>query len=326
MNRLSIEKNLLEGLLIREPIGDEQGYWVGAPGWVWDETDRAAYLCYRIRRPRGIEPDRGGEVRIAKSSNFETFEDVWSVHKSAYESASIEKSTVKRGRDGLWRYISSYVAPEDGRWCTSINKAKSVEALDTANTQRLFTATEHGLEGVKDPWLIEADGKYHLFLSVAVNTAATSEDSHDTLDIFNTGECVSATALATSEDLDNWDWQGVVLAPEGDTGWDKYCRRINSVLPLDGKYYAFYDGSAGHHENYEEKTGLAVSDDLRNWEVLSTEGPVVLSPHASESLRYIDAQRNGDEIAFIYELTRENGAHEMRMARFPADGFSLSPH
>ena len=23
--------------------------------------------------------------------------------------------------------------------------------------------------------------------------------------------------------------------------WDKYCRRINSVLPLNGKYYAFYD-------------------------------------------------------------------------------------
>jgi len=323
MNRLSIEKNLLEGSLIREPIGDEQGYWAGAPGWGWDETDQAAYLCYRIRRPRGVEPDRGGEVRIAKSRNFETFEDVWSVHKSAYESASIEKSTIKRGKDGLWRYFTSYVAPEDGRWCTSINKAKSVEALDTANTQRLFTATDLGLEGVKDPWLIEADGRYHLFLSVAIDTDATSEDSHDTLDIFNTGECVSATALATSEDLDNWDWQGVVLAPEGDTGWDKYCRRINSVLPLDGKYYSFYDGSAGHHENYEEKTGLAVSDDLRNWEVLSTEGPVVLSPHASGSLRYIDAQHHGNEIVFIYELTRENGAHEMRVQKFTAKDFCL---
>ena len=134
---------------------------------------------------------------------------------------------------------------------------------------------------------------------------------------------VSATALATSTDLDQWDWQGIVLEPEGDTAWDKYCRRINSVLPLNGRYYAFYDGSAGHHENYEEKTGLAVSDDLKSWEVLSPDGPVVLSPHASGSLRYIDVQRMGDEVVFIHELTRANGAHEMRLAKFAADGFSL---
>jgi len=95
------------------------------------------------------------------------------------------------------------------------------------------------------------------------------------------------------------------------------------VLPLNGRYYAFYDGSAGHHENYEEKTGLAVSDDLRSWEVLSTDGPLVLSPHATGSLRYIDAQHVGDEIIFIYELTRENGAHEMRMQKFSAVDFSL---
>jgi hypothetical protein len=31
----------------------------------------------------------------------------------------------------------------------------------------------------------------------------------------------------------------------------------------------------------------------------------------------------GDEIVFIHELTRANGAHEMRLAKFAADGFSL---
>ena len=323
MNRLGIEKDLLEGPLIREPVGDEKGYWAGAPGWCWDKVDQAAYLTYRIRRPRGVEPDRGGESRIAKTTDFKVFEDVWSVQKSQYNSASIEKSTLKRGSNGQWRYFTSHVAPEDGRWCVAMNRADGVDSLDPSNTQRLFTAVDLGLEAVKDPWLLEVGGTYHLFLSVAINTASTNEDSHDTLDIFNTGECVSATALATSTDLDNWDWQGVVLAPEGDAAWDKYCRRINSVLPLNGKYYAFYDGSAGHHENYEEKTGLAVSGDLKTWEVLSTEGPVVLSPHASGSLRYIDAQHHGNEIVFIYELTRENGAHEMRYQKFPPEGFSL---
>ena len=296
MSRLNIEKELLEGAIVREPVGDEKGYWVGAPGWCWDEADQAAYLTYRVRRPRGVEPDRGGESRIARTTDFKTFDDVWSVRKNQYDSASIEKSTLKRGADGQWRYFTSFVAPEDGRWCTTINRAETV---------------------------MEVDGVYHLFLSVAKSTEATDQGSHDTLDIFNTGECVSATALATSTDLDNWDWQGIVLRPEGANAWDKYCRRINSVLPLNGRYYAFYDGSAGHHENYEEKTGLAVSDDLKNWEVLSPEGPMVLSPHASGSLRYIDAQRVGDEIIFIHELTRANGAHEMRLAKFAASGFSL---
>ena len=96
------------------------------------------------------------------------------------------------------------------------------------------------------------------------------------------------------------------------------------MLPLKGKYYAFYDGSSGHHENYEERTGLAVSDDLRNWSTLTPEGPCIVSPHATGSLRYVDAQKVGDEIISIHELTRSCGAHEMRLTRFPADGFSLA--
>ena len=323
MSTHPITEKLLSGTLVREPVGNEQGYWSGAPGWTWDETDQAAYVCYRIRRPRGVEPDRGGESRIAKTTDFKKFKDVWAVQKSAYNSASIEKSTLMRGLDGRWRYFTSYVAPEDGRWCTTINKADSVEALDPANTQRLFTATDFDLEGVKDPWLIDVNGTYHLFLSVAINTASTNDSSHESLDIFNTGECKSATALAISTDLDNWDWQGIVLQPEGDTAWDKYCRRINSVLPLAGKYYAFYDGSEGHHQNYEERTGLAVSNDLRNWETLTPDAPCIISPHTTGSLRYIDAQHHGDEIIFMHELTRENGSHEMRLTKFDADGFSL---
>ena len=323
MSTHPITEELLSGTLVREPVGNEQGYWSGAPGWTWDEIDQAAYVCYRIRRPRGVEPDRGGESRIAKTTDFKNFEDVWAVQKSAYNSASIEKSTLKRGLDGRWRYFTSYVAPEDGRWCTTINRADSVEFLDPANTQRLFTATDFDLEGVKDPWLIDVTGTYHLFLSVAINTASTNDSSHESLDIFNTGECKSATSLAISTDLDNWDWQGIVLQPEGDTAWDKYCRRINSVLPLAGKYYAFYDGSEGHHQNYEERTGLAVSNDLRNWEILTPDAPCITSPHTTGSLRYIDAQHHGDEIIFMHELTRDNGSHEMRLTKFGADGFSL---
>ena len=323
MSKHPITENLLNGTIAKEPVGDEQGYWAGAPGWYWDKQDQVSYICYRIRRPRGIEPDRGGESRIAKTSDFKTFEDVWSVHKDIYGSASIEKSILRRGNDGVFRYLTSYVAPEDGRWCVSINKSDNIGSLDAGKTQRLFTATDLGLEGIKDPWILEENGKYYLFLSVAINTASTKDSSHDTLDIFNTGECISATALATSDDLDNWNYQGIILKPEGDSAWDKYCRRINSVLPLNGKYYAFYDGSEGHHQNYEERTGLAVSTDLKNWEILSPDEPCITSPYATGSLRYIDAQHHENEIRFMYELTRANGSHEMRTTSFSTEGFSL---
>src|SRR5690606_2081404 len=100
----------------------------------------------------------------------------------------------------------------------------------------------------------------------------------------------SATGLATSRDLDRWEWHGTVFAPPA-SGWDQYCRRINSVVALEGgnerkAFLAFYDGSASHLENYEEKCGLAVSDDLINWRSITTQAPAFTSPHASGSLRY----------------------------------------
>jgi hypothetical protein len=96
--------------------------------------------------------------------------------------------------------------------------------------------------------------------------------------------------------------------------WDAYCRRLNSLVPWQGKYLAFYDGSAGHLENYEEKTGLAVSTNLRDWTSLTPEGPMLISPHGSGSLRYVDAQCQLDKLLLFYESARADGAHELRLA------------
>jgi hypothetical protein len=204
-----------------------------------------------------------------------------------------------------------------------------VADLNPADRKVIFSGPPLGLEGVKDPWILEQHGVYHLLLSVATPTPKTGEGSHTTLDIFNTGECKSATGLATSRDLDRWEWQGVVFAP-GATGWDQYCRRINSVVPLNGnsgaaaeraaarlsappKFLAFYDGSASHLENYEEKCGLAVSADLRRWETVTPERPAFTSPHASTSLRYVDARFANGKWHLFYEFARSDGAHDLRM-------------
>lgn len=61
---------------------------------------------------------------------------------------------------------------------------------------------------------MEHGGKYYMFLCVAVGTEKTSTASHATQDILNTGDCFAATALAVSDDLDKWNWKGVVFKPE----------------------------------------------------------------------------------------------------------------
>jgi hypothetical protein len=307
---------LTSSQIIREPVGSGKGYWSGAPGVFYETEELAWYLTYRLRRPRGVAPDRGGETRIARSTNLETWEDVWSVTKDKLGSSSIERCALRKGPDGLWRYFISYVDPQDNRWCLSVMSAREITGLKATECRPVFKAAKLGLEGVKDPWIFTAEGKFQMVLSVAVPTPKTKPDSHSTKDIFNTGECVSATALATSPDLEKWTWEGVVFSPEAN-GWDKYCRRINSLVPTGEGYAAFYDGSASHAENYEERTGIATSRGLRTWATATPDGPAFVSPNASGSFRYVDAQIAGEQANVFYEFARPDGSHDLRLARLP---------
>ncbi len=312
------------GRVLREPVGPGPGYWAGAPGVFHSVAEGAWYLTYRLRRPRGVAPDRGGEARIARSTDLDHWDDVWSVTKDRFGSASIERCALRQGTDGQWRYYASYVDPADGRWCVALLKAGSVSELDARRAQPLFKAQPLGLEGIKDPWLFELQGRFYMLVSVALPVPATNPHSHATLDIFNTGQCVSATGLATSSDLDHWQWAGVVFAPAA-TGWDRYCRRLNSVVPYADAFLGFYDGSASHAENYEEKTGWARSPDIRQWTSLTLPGPGLTSPHASGSLRYLDAQVAGDRLLCFFEWARPDGAHELRLTQTGLDTLGSAP-
>src|SRR5437867_5727390 len=119
-------ESLASGNILREPAGCENGYWAGAPGVFYAQDERAWYLTYRIRRPRGVEPDRGGEARIARSTDLEHWDDFWSVTKDKYNTASIERSAIRKGADGQWRYFTGFVDPADGRWCVAVMKSPEV--------------------------------------------------------------------------------------------------------------------------------------------------------------------------------------------------------
>ncbi len=222
-----------------------------------------------------------------------------------------------------FRYFVSYVSLDDKHWTTSVVRAARVEDLDVANRKPLFSTPIPDFQGFKDPWIFTHNQTFYLFLSVAVPVESTNPDSHSSFDIFNTGDCISASALAISTDLETWNFQGVVLKPDR-FGWDRYYRRICSVFVANNLFYAIYDGSSSHHENYEERSAIAVSKDLLSWKSLSVDSPFWMSPYASRSLRYCSVLATGkDTIAIAYEFSRVDKSHELRLIETSIDELRL---
>ena len=91
--------------------------------------------------------------------------------------------------------------------------------------------------------------------------------------------------------------------------------RLNSVFKLGGAWYGFYDGAEGKERNYEELCGVAKSEDLRTWTDLAPEGPALLSPYASRSVRYVFCLPHGDRHAFRERLRRELGGPRSLLGR-----------
>jgi hypothetical protein len=166
------------------------------------------------------------------------------------------------------------------------------------------------------------------------------EAKHASGDIYNTGLTRSRTGAAISGDGRRFQWIGdvsptsgqefynpalpatsaiearfnVEMEPVATPAWDAYCRRITTLLPLDGGgYLAFYDGTSSVAGNYEERTGLAMTFDLRTYHTLTPDQPALVSPYSTTSLRYIDVLPVGHELFYYYEMARPDGAHELRV-------------
>lgn len=306
-----------EGITVLEPEQPGPGWWAGACSALFDPPSRTFYLYYRRRKPR--ELGRGTDCYIAVSDDGVHFETLWHLSKDALGSPSIEKGCLARTLDGHWRLYISYVDPADHRWRTDVLEAEAPDRFDPERRWKVFTAEDVGVEGVKDPYLISVGGLYYLFLSYARSIPVPPEreaEKHATGDIYSTGLTLSATALAISHDGLHFEWQGEVLGPVAGR-WDAYCARISSLLYTPPVFTAFYDGSRSVEENYEEKLGLAISFDLRHFQRLSVEGPFLVSPHGSGSLRYLEALAVEGEVFYYYEYARPDGSHELRLNRAP---------
>ncbi|MBM7572675.1 hypothetical protein [Aquibacillus albus] len=302
-----------DGKVVCSPTGEGVGYWVGAPTIMFDDKDSTFYLYYRVRQPRGFGDDeRGFEVRIARSLDGENFQDAWSVHKKELNSSSIERSALVKINDNLYRLYISYVDPEDSRWRIDVIESKTPDSFDVKKRQKVLTAADLAVEGVKDPYVINVNDKYYMYFVFAKGLEdAEDTDMHKTGDVHNTGLAVAPTGLAISEDGINFKWIDTVL-PVGMDGWDKYQSRLTTIIPYNNAYTVLWDGSVGVEQNYEEKGAVAITYDLRTFAKVNYNEPL-LETSSKKAVRYVDALVLDGYIWYYYEYTRDDGAHELRL-------------
>jgi hypothetical protein len=302
-----------QGQTVIEPLQAGEGWWAGASSAVWDEEQKCFHLYYRLRRPR--ELGRGADCRVARSADGLHFEDIWRATKDDFHAQSVEKAALVKTQDGTYRLYVSCVTPEDGKWRISMIEAARPEELNPASAVPILGPEDIGAQGVKDPYVVSVGPARYMIVSYAPTpqvSAGQAAAMHATGDVYATGITKSHTGLAVSLDGVKFHWLGDIFSPG--TGWDAYAARVSSVLYLPPVFAAFYDGSATVGENYEEKTGLALTWDLRSYVRLTPDAPLLTSPHASRSLRYVDAVRGPRGVYCYYEYARPDGSHELRLS------------
>jgi len=302
-----------EGQTVIEPLSSGRGWWAGAPSALYDDQRRRFLISFRHRKPR--ELGRGFKACIAESEDGKEASIIWEGTKEELESDSLERFCIFKHPDGSFTLYVSYVDPRDLRWRIDFVHADRPEKFDLRKRSQVLTAEDVKVEGVKDPYVFLVGGIYYMYISYVPSPLKVDEGlkrrMHETADVFNTGISRSHTALATSRDGRNFDWAGDIFSPR--QGWDGYATRIGSILHTPPGFTVFYDGSATVQENYEEKTGLAYTFNLKDYEKLSVDGPVLVSPHSSGSLRYLDAVEVEGKVYYFYEYSRKDGSHELRM-------------
>ena len=123
------------------------------------------------------------------------------------------------------------------------------------------------------------------------------------------------TDLPRSHDGVRFAWRGQALAVGSSGAGDADQARLSCALAYDGGYIGFYDGAASRADDTEEHCGMACSLDLMSWQPIPLDGPLLTSPYATRSLRYVDAVQIAGIWWAYYEYTRADGSHELRRSR-----------
>jgi hypothetical protein len=297
MNSRELAESLLprpeQSQVLIPPPGDGPGYWAGAPSAALG--DDGVYLAYRMRRPEGA--GRGYGIRVARSTDGTRFDTLLTISREQVDAESLERPALVRDDNGGWRLYLSCATPGTKHWRVELLQAGHPADFDVRD--RTVVLPGDPKTGVKDPVIRQHGGSWELWASCH---PLTDPDEADQM----------VTRYATSPDGLDWTWHGTALA--GRPGaWDSRGTRVTSVCRNgDDVITAFYDGRASAAENFEERTGVATGTDPAALAAFPA-GPAAESRHGGGGLRYLDVlPLPGGQYRLYYELTREDGAHELR--------------
>jgi hypothetical protein len=278
--------------LVAAPPGSGPGYWAGAPSAALGEE--GIYLAYRLRRP--VRAGRGYAVAVAYSTDGAHFETLLTITRQEMDAESLERPALVRGPDGRWLLYLSCATYGTKHWRVELLQAGHPAGFDPR--RRIVVLPGDAKTGVKDPVIRYQGGTWQLWASC-----------HPLIDPAETDRMV--TDYATSPDGLDWTWHGTALC--GRPGyWDSRGTRVSAVCQAGAAIAVFYDGRASATENCEERTGIACGTEPAALTATGSD-PAAQSRHGGGGLRYLDVLAlPGGRHRLYYELTRCDGAHELR--------------
>jgi hypothetical protein len=274
------------------PPEDGPGAWAGGPSALCYGTD--IVLAYRLRRPVG--QGRGFAVVIARSSDGQNFEPIQTITKDQMNAESLERPVLAVTADETWRLYLSCATWGTKHWRVEVLEAPAPDAFDPE--RRLAMLPGDATRAVKDPVIKRIGSHWHMWACV-----------HPLADPEQTDRMWSE--YATSTDGLDWSWHGPALLPRPGQ-WDERGVRVTDVRFEPDGVVAYYDGRATAAENFEERTGVAAGSEPGALSAVGTR-PAAQSAAPGHGLRYLTVLPLPDgRTRLYYELTRPDGAHELR--------------
>lgn len=280
-----------------EPPGSGAGFWSGGPSAV--ALDGEIWLAYRLRRP--VTAGRGYANVVARSTDGYTFETVATVTSSQFESASLERPALVPLDGGGWRLYVSCSTPDSKHWW--VETIDAPDAASLAEGKRTVVLPGNDATAWKDVVVQRDADCWHMW--ACRHPLDGGDDEADRM----------TTWYATSDDGLTWDLIGPALEPQPGS-WQQRGTRISSVVRVDGRWLAFYDGRASAAENWRERTGTAVGTGPDRFTAL-TAGPAAGPTPQGRTVRYLSIATLADGYQLYWEATRDDGAQDLRSAYVP---------